>query len=64
MRAGLTFTDIKKKIVNVVEKWAKWWDLSISNNMFEIVEESSGCNSVNFIKKSIKYKGSWCNSEK
>ena len=31
----MTFTEIKKKIVNVIEKWVKWWDLSIFNNKSE-----------------------------
>ena len=34
-----------KKRVKFYEKWVKWWDLSIFNNRFDIVEESSGCNS-------------------
>ena len=46
---GLTFTEIKKKVVNVVEKWVKWWDLSIFNNRFGIVKKNSGCNSVYLI---------------
>ena len=54
MWCGLTFTEIKKNVVNVVEKWVKWWDLSIFNNRFEIVEESSGCNSVYLIKREYK----------
>ena len=49
MWCGLTFTEIKKKIVSLVEKCVRWWDLSMFNNGFEIVEENSGCNSVYII---------------
>ena len=62
---GLTYMEIKKKVINVVEKWIKWWDLSIFNNRFEIVEGifnnrfeivegSSECNSVYLIKGEYK----------
>ena len=51
---GLIFTEIKKKVVNVVEKWVKWWDLSIFNNRFEIVDKSIGCNSVYLIIREYK----------
>ena len=38
-----------KKWIKLEEKWVKWWDPFIFKDRFEIVEESSGCNSVYYI---------------